>query len=116
MFQRQLSGIEAQVDDATEVTFWRVVGGAATAAVAGTVAWLRKTPARLRGLEQRMSIGEEWQERTEDRLESCAVESRKTHDAVLVLETQMKGVREDIGEVKDGQSQILAELRSRPRG
>jgi len=104
------------VDDATEVTFWRVVGGAATAAVAGTVAWLRKTPARLRGLEQRMSSGEEWQGRVDERLARGDEQLKQDREAIIRVEEQVKGVREDMGEVKDGQSQILAELRSRPRG
>ena len=80
-----------------EFDFWKVI----TTVIAGTALavtrWLFGIQGRTRSLEERM-------DRVDKQLETGAEEITDTHDAVLVLKTQME-------EVKDTQKEILKEVR-----
>ena len=86
------------------IDWWKAATTVVGAAVLAAGRWLLGINARTRRLEDRMG-------QVDAQLEAGDGEIRSTHDAVLVLQTQMEGVREDVGEIKDGQKDILTELR-----
>ena len=79
-------------DAGGEVDVWKVL----TTVIAGTALaaarWLFGIQGRTRSLEERM-------DRVDKQLEAGATKIQATHDAVLVLQTQMDGVPEDVRKI-----------------
>jgi uncharacterized protein with ATP-grasp and redox domains len=88
----------------------RVAAMVAGAGIIGCFAWLFDLASKQR--EQ-----EAWRKIVNQEMRELKVESTATHDAVIVLQTDVSHLTDDVGEIKLDQKSILerlAELISRP--
>ena len=94
----------------TEVDAWRVVTTVTAGGVIAVVRWMLGIASKQRELDS-------WRTNVDAQLQKGDVKISETHDAVLVLKTNVGYLTEGLGEIKDDQKTILerlAKLISRP--
>ena len=94
----------------TEMGLWRVVTSAAAAGVVAVAAWLV-------GLASRQREMQSWRKGVDEHIKKCEAATTGTHDAVLIMQTNVEHLTADVEEIKKGQGTILdrlADLLRRP--
>jgi len=96
--------------DATGLDLSSIAAVVTGASILGCLGWLFDLASKQR--EQ-----EAWRKNVNQEMRALKAESTATHDAVIVLQTDVSHLTADVGEIKEDQKSILerlAELISRP--
>lgn len=87
----------------TEVNIWRVVTTITAGGVLAVLRWMLGIASKQRELDA-------WRTNVDNQLEKGETKISATHDAVLILKTNVENLTGDVGEIKDGQKDILGKL------
>ncbi len=106
----QLARGVVEADKAQGLDMWAIVTIVLGAGIVACITWLFDLASKQR--EQ-----EAWRKNVNEEMRELKAESTATHDAVIVLQTDVAHLTDDVSEIKSDQKSILerlAELISRP--